>query len=320
MPPSSPLYENGDLVIERYQDVERLGNMAVKDLLTGDVIIQEKLDGANMTVATGPKGLIIASRRTLVYDDNTVIDPFKGAVEYVLNHKGLRAMADAFILRGEWLIRRKHGVKYPDSVCKVFYVFDVQKYNGEYVHPLVYIPLLEANDIKYAPVLREWQSPTSHDLADLLVRHPESFLSTAEEVVDMEGIVVKRFNFVNEFGMTKWAKLVREEFVQRKAEHTPVWASAKHENSFAAKVVTGAFVKKTIAKIEHPRLTPVTIRDMSEILSRVWYDIFHEELWDFVNSKKGRSADIAAVRRAVEREARAIALTYLNGFDIEEAA
>ena len=96
--------------VKRYQHVERFGSREVEGLLDGKCIVQEKIDGANLTVATLPnEGMIIGTRRRCIYREGDTKNSFRGAVEYVLGHKGLVALMEdvpGWTLRGE--IGRAH--------------------------------------------------------------------------------------------------------------------------------------------------------------------------------------------------------------------
>lgn len=99
----APIYKS----YKKYHHIERLGNIAVEGILDGEVTVQTKVDGANLSVFWDEEdGLMIASRNHLIYRQNQtgVINAFNGAVDYVLNHPGIiNVVKEGYILRGEWL-------------------------------------------------------------------------------------------------------------------------------------------------------------------------------------------------------------------------
>jgi len=294
--------------IPKYQHVSRLTNDETEGLLDGDVIVQTKIDGANLTVAwTKEKGSIIASRNNAKSVGGEPKNGFKGAVEYCLGHTGLMILSKQYILRGEWLVR--HSMNYPKEYMQHFYVFDVQRYKDHsYVHPDEYIPLLEKYDIKYIPVLAKLSNPTMDELVKLS-EGPDEF--GAEQ---KEGIVIKRYDYINKYGRVQWGKIVHEDFqVKNKLAFRP-----KNTDDitikFASETVTQHLVLKVIAKIkaEDPN-NDITIKRMPQIMGLVWYDVFTEELWNFTKKYKVKEFNFYAAKKLVDTATREIALAYFNG-------
>lgn len=294
--------------ISKYQHVSRLTNDETGGLLDGDVIVQTKIDGANLTIAyTEEKGHIIASRNNAKSVGGEPKNGFRGAVEYCLGHSGLMALSKQYILRGEWLVR--HSMNYPKEYMQHFYVFDVQRYEDHsYLHPDEYIPLLIKHGIKYIPVLARLSNPTMDELAKL-AEGPDEF--GAEQ---KEGVVIKRYDFVNKYGRVQWGKIVHEGFqLKNKLAFRPKNAD-DITIKFASEVVSQHLVLKVIAKIkaEDPN-NDITIRKMPQILGLVWYDVFTEELWDFVKKNKVKEFNFYDAKKLVEVATREIALAYFNG-------
>jgi hypothetical protein len=286
-----------------------MGHNEVDGLLDGDVVVQEKLDGANLTIAWDGSngGLVIASRNRTVYSNSTTHDAFNGAVEWVL----LSDIPDflynnpELVLRGEWLV--KHGIKYDDSCLRRFYVFDVQDSadDGRYLHPDEYGPMLEEYGITRVPEIARLSSPTLADIISYTTG--ESVLSPA---VEREGVVIKRYDFRNCYGRPVWGKLVSADFKEAKK----VGKRSKYAASEAAfaELVTQHFVMKELYKIKD-RVGSVSIENMSELLGRVWSAAFHELLWTFVKKRSVKEFSFTRARQLVYKQARGVALDYFNG-------
>lgn len=298
--------------LAKYQHVERLGNEEVEGLLDGDVVIQTKLDGANLTVAwDAEKGLLIASRNQCVSVGGHPANGFNGAVEYVIDHPGItKLVRGGLTLRGEWLVR--HSINYSKEFFKRLYIFDVQTHDGEYLKPAIYSSLLDQENILYIKPLAILQNPKPEDLVPY-VQGQDEFGSQQKE-----GIVIKRYDFKNKFGRTVWAKLVSEDFREKnKLMFTPNRFDAI-ELHFASEFVTPEIVHKVIHKISDQEGRPAKIQDMPKILGIVYYDAFKEELWDFVKANKVNKFDFREMRRLVEHKTRDIALAYFNGIPMME--
>lgn len=292
----------------RYQHVERLGDDEVDGLLEGTVVVQEKIDGANATVAWDEDaGLIICTRNRAISIGGEPPTGFRGLVEYVLAHEGIKGLfrdRPDWILRGEWLVR--HSIVYPAEYMNKLYVFDVQLRDGSYIPWQEYKDVLSAFGIEMVPHIAIMENPTVADLVPL-TQEPSAFGGG-----EREGIVAKRYDFVNCYGRAVWGKLVSADFGEKNKLHFGTGNKDPKEVRFASTYVTEHLVLKVIDKIRDEHGS-ASVRNMPEILGRVWYDVFNEELWNFVKKEKVGKFDFRAARKLVERKTRDIALAYFNG-------
>jgi len=296
--------------ISRYQHVVRLGNSEVATLLDGLVIIQEKIDGANLTVGPDAGGFMtICSRNRVIYDHGAVIDEFRGAVKYVTAHEGIRQLFEEhedWTLRGEWLT--KHSVKYSEDAYNKLYIFDVQRKDGRYVPVDEYEPELKRHGILMAEVLFKGVA----DLAKIAeLAHTSSILGAELK----EGVVVKRYEHVNRYGRTTWGKHVNAEFVANKgAKNRTPKIHDPQEIHFVHYAITPALISKTISAIESDgEDEQVTMSDMGEVIGRVWYEAFVDELWDFVSKNKVQTFDFHSARKLANDKVRLIVTAYCDG-------
>jgi len=302
--------------ITKYQHVERLGSENVEGLLDGfPLVVQEKIDGANLTVALDKeRGLVICSRNAALSIGGEPATGFRGAVEYVLAHCGIAALLalhPTWILRGEWLV--KHTVVYSADAWNKFYVFDVQdSETGQYIPLCEYAPMLETFGVLMVPHIATVQGlpgePTC-SLEWLIARAKEaSPLGAAQR----EGVVVKRYGYVNQFGRTQWGKVVNADFQEA---HKTMQCTDKDpaEIRFVARCVTEEFVRKLIGKIEDRKGGLFETRDIPELIGRAWYEAFTEEMWDFVKSERVSAFNFREAQRLCTGKARDVALAYASG-------
>lgn len=315
---AKPLWKN----LTRYQHVERLGHQEVQGLLDhGEVIVQEKIDGANLTVAWDDEdGLIVASRNQAIYAKGDHLKAFNGASEYIL---GLPMVVEyvkqtGAILRGEWLVR--HTIMYHEAAFGHFYVFDVQNREGEYVHPDHWKEHLTVAGLKVVPEIGRFSGPADPETISALSQG-ESLIGGKER----EGIVVKAYGFKNRYGRVTWGKVVSADFKERAAAKFGANRFESKEAKFVADCVTSSLVHKIIDKINDENGT-VSVRDMARVIQTAWYDAFKEELWDFVKDNKVKSFDFGYARKLSDGKVRDIALARFNGipgverFEKKEAA
>ena len=304
--------------LPRYMHIERLGHADVEGLLDGEVIVQEKLDGANATVAIEPETgrLVIASRNSAVSVAGDPPTGFRGLVEYVLGHHGLQTLAAVYIVRGEWLV--PHSVKdYATDNYKHFYVFDCQRYDtGEYVHPDEW---MEAAEVEFGcwcvPTIARLLNPTATQIAELSVG------PSALGAPKREGVIAKRYGFVNRFGRVTWGKVVGEDFQQRHKLSMGANRWDAPELRFVADVVTDGAVLKVIGKVSDLHGEPADVRAMSEILGRLWHEVSREELLDWCDKhKKVDCISLRLLKNLVYQRGREVALAYFNGVIDKEVA
>ena len=305
--------------LTRYQHVERLGNEEVSGLLDGEVIIQEKIDGSNLTVAYDVENddVIICSRGRCLYSkDSGVIDAFRGAVTYVLEHPGILPMLrgvseenyEQWILRGEWLV--KHTLLYDKEAYGKFYVFDVQsqlEYGAQYVPIDDYQVKLQHYAVEFLPELARLTNPTPEQII------PFSIGKSAYGPNDREGIVVKRYDFRNMYGRTTWGKMVTADFKQKHKLNGGANRKDGPETRFASFFVCQTIVLKEIEKIKDDHEGFIHIKSMPEVMGRVWHALFHEELWNFIKKEKVKEFDFKVAEKQVYAAVREIALAYFNG-------
>lgn len=301
-----PLYQD----LEKYQHVERLGSDECDGLLDGTVVIQEKIDGANASVAGTPDGIVIASRNQAISINGKPPTGFRGLVEYILAHAGICQFVrdHDLILRGEWLV--PHSIVYDKDSYNKFYVFDVEDKQGNYIPYDDYKSMLESYGILMVPHIATLENPTPDDIVALVKDQPSALGNN-----NREGVVVKRYDYWNLYGRMTWGKVVSADFKEATALHMGYQRYQGNEPNekeikFAG-MVTEQLVLKTIHKIKGDR-GEVSIKDMKEILGRVYHDLVTEELWNFIKRKRVGSFNFHVARKMVERKTRDIALLYFN--------
>jgi len=306
---NEPTYLYGNW-LTKYQHIERLGNEDCEGLLEGEVIVQEKLDGANLTVAYDQeKGLIIASRNNVISVGGSAVSGFNGAIEYILSHPSLseylrQESSKGQILRGEWLV--KHSLNYSKEHYSKFYLFDIQC-EGVYFEHDVVKRVADFWNIPAIPIDAHLTNPKLEDLLQY-VNAPSQYGATHRE-----GIVVKRHDFRNRWGRATWGKLISADFQEK---HKLAMGACRHdpiELKFAAEFATSEFVLKTIHQIEDTVGRKLVITDMPRVLGQTWNILFQEELWGFVKHEHLPTINFRSLRSLVEKAAREHALAYFNG-------
>lgn len=183
------------------------------NLLADKVLVEEKLDGANLGISIGSDGQILAQNR-----GQYLLEPFSGQFSrlnswFALHQWALRDhLSPSWILFGEWCAA-KHSLDY-NSLPDWFLVFDVydrqqqQFFSSERRNQL-------ASDLGLSCVPALLEGKTSlNELKHLLATSQSRYRAGPAE-----GLIIRR---QNEDWCKQRAKLVRADFTQSITEH---WSS-----------------------------------------------------------------------------------------------
>jgi hypothetical protein len=266
---------------KQYQHVERLGTDEVEGILDGVCYVTPKIDGTNGVVWC-EDGVIHAGSRKRELGNGKDNAGFYAAITADPAIKAFFAAHPEATLYGEWLV--KHTIKdYEDSAWRHFYVFDVVV-DGRYLAPPEYIPMLGLID--YVPVIATLDHPTTEDVMDCLDK--ATYLMKNDE--PGEGIVIHRPDFVNKYGRTVWAKIVRAEFKVACKEKTVETMPSK-EAEFVSTYCTEAMILKEQSKIQ-----PWSSKKIPQLLNTVYHELINECIWDYIKKAKNPTLNFRAIQ------------------------
>lgn len=235
---------------KKYQHVGRYDTKECAGLLEGLCYIFPKLDGTNASiyrdgdvVKTGSR-----TRELSASSDNAGFDAYVNGSGREKYEKFFRNFPN-HRLYGEWLV--PHTIKgYRDEAWRKFYVFDIVDGGGNYVPYDQYTNILNVIGIEYVPAIAVIQEPTPDRLVKLAKSN--TYLMKDGEGAG-EGIVIKRYDFVNRHGRIIWGKLVLNEFKDKMAKSIEGGRRIQETKSSAEKIVesyvTKSLVDKELAKL-----------------------------------------------------------------------
>lgn len=283
----------------KYQHVERLDkdNVEVEGLLDGPVYIQPKIDGTNTSVWKEADGLHFGKRSQAMGegDDNRGVKAKyqndQRYIDFFNEHPDV-------ILYGEWLVKHTISSYLADAWNKL-YIFDVCREDAdgniiEWIPYEEYSAWLSAYGIEYVPVIAYLTKPTMEGLMDYVENNhyllPEGQIG--------EGIVVKRYDYINPYGRTTWGKIVRSEFKNKSRS-----AFKGNEDCIEVQIVedmfTPEFVLKEYAKIkEIPGLDSKTI--IPRTIATIPYVFITEEIGTILKKYKKPTIDFKKLCRLCE--------------------
>jgi len=279
-------------------------------LIAGKCYIFPKMDGGNASVYVEDGGIRCATRNQPVDSNNPIykhVISQKGIVDLLTDHPEVR-------LYGEWMV--PHTVKtYTNDVWNRLFVFDVcvdgkifddvgsgVHDEGHFHLPYdVYAPVLERYGVNYIKPLEVIDFPTFDRLHEIADKANDAYIMP--NLGCGEGIVIKRYDFVNQRGETVWGKVLNSVFTQNRISRLSFDPSgASVEQRIANRVVTPLLVDKEIHKFEADR-GPI---NPSAALNIVWYCVVTEYMWDEIRRNKEPIIDFKKLKKTVFAKVREI--------------
>ena len=200
-------------------------------------------------------------------------------------------------LYGEFLVR--HTIRtYTDDAWNKLYIFDVIEYGEDgtrrYLSYEEYVPLLDEFNIEYIPLIKKLTNPSVEDIMNL----QESCIFLQQEGCIGEGVVAKRYDFVNKYGKTRWAKVVRGQFKVSKTLHKPVHTDSI-ESLVVDELLTAELIEKEYAKIVNENGGAWNSKLISKFLGVTWHIFIVEESWNILRKYKNPKIDFKILNRLV---------------------
>jgi len=250
-----------------YGKIYRMGKDETEGLLQWVCTIQEKVDGANLSIWMEDSEIHVWSRT-----QDVTLGSFRGAVEYCKGHKGICEYLRLYPLHrlyGEWLV--PHTItSYNAENYSHFYIFDIEneewnRMSQEYVRS----------------VAKDYKIRTPHTFA--VITNPTidnlmEFVGKSTLWPIGEWVVVKNEKFVNKFGNECYGKIVWDEFKEDNAIVFGNAASDDAEMKLVSKYVNIERIRKVMNKIEQNEDKDIERKDISKIIWMTYYDFLQEEV------------------------------------------
>jgi len=217
--------------IRGYSSPKAFGHRLVQDILDGEVVIQEKVDGSQISFGVYDGELCVRSRNQQI--DLEDAGMFNLVVAYLKTVAD--RMAEGVTYRGEYLSKPKHNTLcYERTPSGYIVLFDVDLNNTNYTKPAMVIGWATTLGLEYAPTL--WIGSGQDVTLDML-----KGLLTTESVLGgrIEGVVIKNYDkYIRDKVMM--AKYVSADFQEK---HGKDW---KQRNPGVIEFVVSHFNKEAI--------------------------------------------------------------------------
>lgn len=291
----------------KFIEIELLGKLSNEGILDGVVEISEKMDGANMSFFRENEGdpLTFRSRR-IELNEKTGYNGFYPGIQKVLEAD----MKDPFPHKKMFFGERmsKHVIHYGE--CPEFIGFAVMdletgRYEADWMHHFIEraMPIVPYHIV---------ENPTAEDLKKLI--NAKSAFGDAEAIA--EGIVIKNYDKINQFGTQTFAKLVRAGFAEDSGRGKGYCVKKEEEEKFAKRFATPARVSKAVFRIleEKPNMQ-LDMPIMPFLVSETVNDILKEEILTIAKECKGEF-NFRMFQKAVSNECR----VTLQNMIVEQAS
>jgi len=187
-----------------------LSSSDVSSLLKGNIVVEEKIDGANLGISISYDGAIrVQNRGQYLYPPFT--KQFKRLESWIASHEYVlkQYLSPELILFGEWCVAR-HSLSY-DNLPDWFVVFDIYDRNKQAFYSTIRRNELVANlGLNVVSTIIKGRL-SLNDLIERLDKEQSNYYSGP-----LEGFVIRKEN-------SNWlearAKLVRRDFVQCIEKH-----------------------------------------------------------------------------------------------------
>jgi len=323
-------------MFRKYPKIHRLGKEETDFILEGDCVIQEKVDGANVSIWLGEDGTLQCGTRTRHLTDPT--ESFNGFVEYVNQHEGMKRYFKDYPnhrLNGEWLV--KHTIAYDATKMKKFYLFDITIRNNEtvacencvsgqtisdgskcdqcvdgiVVQPEEYLPMehvqLSADTyaMEFPQIFGTFKNATQDELMQ--------FVGKSSIGENGEGVVIKNYAHKDKWGNHCHAKIVTEKFLENNG--VAFGGNNKHSDTYWEMYIVNKYMTLSRINKQMSKLQPEIDRRLSgieipRIASMAYHDMITEEIWEI--SKKVKTVDFQVLKRVATKKAIQIYKDVLN--------
>ena len=278
--------------MKKYDSIPRYGKQGTRDILGTEVVVMEKLDGANASFGIIDGELKMFSRNQELNEHNTL----RGFYDWVKLNVDTSKLIINTIYFGEWLV--PHSVQYKKEAQHKFYLFDIYHSDvNEYLSSKIVQSQAKFIGLETPRVLFEGE------LQDVSELQQYVGLSELTEIPNTgEGIVAK------DYEGQQFVKIVSDKFKETKSIKQP-----SLDRTDIGTLIDSVLTPQRVEKLIHKKIdlgllpTELDITDTGNVLkalsSDVVNDIFEEEMHIFLDMlrKKISKKTPIVVRELLEK-------------------
>lgn len=257
--------------VPSYPKVWNLGHAETAGIFDGPVLIQEKIDGSQISFGVFNGELMVRSKKQqLVIEQPEGM--FEKAVEVIRESEAV--LRPGYVYRGEYLDRPKHNVLAYDRVpTQHIALFDVQSPEGVYTStPTQLQDLVGETGFEQIP-----------DFGSQFIREPAELLELLQNTSTLggqkiEGVVCKRYDAITRFGDPVFGKFVSQEF---REVHSNDWKKNNPRSKdivelLGEKYKTEARWFKAVIHLRERGVLENSPRDIANLINEIKADVLSE--------------------------------------------
>lgn len=298
------------MTFKKYSKIKHLGHEENKDIFidpTDDIVIQEKMDGANFRFMLKDGQVIFGSRTQELHEDkdHKYAKNFARCIEYVRKNIKLKSKEElmssiGLIFYGECMV--KHTMDYDWDDIPPFLGFDVfnPDINGYSSQAKEYFDVLGLQSVPHIKIVKagDIKEITDKDVPCSWYAVPNSKDQQAE------GIVFKNYS------KQIFAKYVRDKFKEENAEvfgGNPKYNKVgdTDDNKLAHMYCTNPRIDKQIFRLLDEG-KPLSMELMHYLPNNVYNDIMEEHWRDITHNKKKYKVDFKKLHLIITRRCLAV--------------
>lgn len=259
-------------MINSYPSIYAIGHSAIKDIFTGPVVIQEKVDGSQFSFGKTLEGELVcrSKGKQLIIDAPEKM--FNKAVATILEIQHL--LVPGYVYRGEFLSSPKHNtLSYNRTPKKNIILFDISTGLEEYLLPVAVASQADLLGLETVPTMHLGNVEDFGKLQEFMDR--ESILGGCK----VEGIVVKNYALFTQEKKVAMGKYVSEAF---KEKHQSDWKERNpNRKDIVANMIetysTQARFHKAVQHLRDDGRLEGSPRDIGLLMREVPADILKED-------------------------------------------
>jgi len=266
--------------MEKYPKIKRLGdseNKGIFDVLDGDIIyVTEKVDGANARFILEKSEIVFGSRNVNDLEEDN--KQFGKYIRYIKEKVNPEDLDQDLIYVGEFMT--PHTLQYDWDNIPTFIGFDVlNKNTGLPLSPGYAKKKFEELGLEFVPILFKG---TPREFLD---KGKESFMSESKyRDGKPEGIVIKNPNRLNQYDRPMYAKVVNEDFHEKKKTFQPKKTKKQDTYRLVDEYVTEARIRKILNKMTVEEGKELSRKLTEPLFHRVINDTLQEEIIDIAHN------------------------------------
>jgi len=305
---------------EKYHKIKILGDDENLNIFTNpddEIIVEEKIDGANFRFYITKEGIIVFGSRGQQLtsnegEDTNVSKNFQRCINFIrekLKDKDLKCYA-GLIFYGECCV--KHTINYDWEKIPPYLGFDI-KMNGQYENYDSKRLMFEALDLPMVPLIGRPKAKQCDIIDDKIVPISKYALESAKDR-QAEGIVFKNYE------RQLFAKYVRDAFKEKNSEvfgGNPKYNNELFTNNgdFVFKYLANARIEKLIFKfVDEGR--PLDMTMMGDLIRQSYIDIIEEEWKEILLSNW--TLNFKDIRKKIAVRVRAVLEQVITNNALEE--